>query len=86
MAGEEMFELKVNGMSCDGCVRSVRKILSQQTGLDEVHIQVDLDNGRAMLPAASLNAEKVDKAAEALSSQGFASHRASGHEDAITSH
>lgn len=38
-------ELKVEGMTCDGCVRSVQRKLSKVTGVQSA--QVDLEAGKA---------------------------------------
>jgi len=38
-------ELKVEGMTCDGCVRSVERKLSKVAGVESTH--VDLGEGKA---------------------------------------
>jgi copper ion binding protein len=38
-------ELKVEGMTCDGCVRSVERKLSKVAGVESAH--VDLGQGKA---------------------------------------
>ncbi len=38
-------ELRVEGMTCEGCVRSVQRKLSKVAGVESAH--VDLDAGKA---------------------------------------
>lgn len=40
-------ELTVTGMTCDGCVRAVKRVLARVPGVTEV--AVDLDTGRAQV-------------------------------------
>ena len=40
-------ELTVSGMTCDGCVRAVKRVLARVPGVTEV--AVDLDTGRAQV-------------------------------------
>lgn len=62
-------ELKVENMTCGGCVSSVRRILGKQLEVDESEVQVDLASGRAMVPDAS--AERLPIALEKLEKAGF---------------
>jgi copper chaperone len=43
-----MIKLKINGMSCDHCVRAVSKALGEVRGVDRV-VEVSLDRGEAVL-------------------------------------
>lgn len=62
-------ELKVNNMTCGGCVSSVRRILGKQLGVDENEVQVELESGRATIPDAP--AERLQVALEKLAKAGF---------------
>jgi copper chaperone CopZ len=42
---KSMVELKVEGMTCQGCVRSVQRKLSKVAGVESAH--VDLEAGKA---------------------------------------
>jgi copper chaperone CopZ len=68
-------ELKVENMTCGGCVNSVRRILVKQLGVDEATVNVDLESGRATAPAA--DSDKVATAIEKLARAGFPAHSVS---------
>ncbi|MEM5786369.1 MAG: heavy metal-associated domain-containing protein, partial [Syntrophobacteraceae bacterium] len=60
-----MRTIKVKGMSCQHCVKSVKKALQEIEGVGEVN--VDLDNGEASFEEKgpidnALVAEKIKKA------------------------
>jgi len=61
-------ELKVEGMSCGGCVKSVTKIIAKHTNLEAERIRVDLTSG-----IAEFDSESVDTGVllTALGSAGF---------------
>ncbi len=42
-------KLYVSGMSCNGCVNTVRTVLSNKLGLEKDDIDVSLDNGTAVI-------------------------------------
>lgn len=65
-----MQALKVTGMSCGGCVGSVRRIIARQTGLDDEAIEVDLETGRARFPEPKTDLEAL---LEKLERAGFPS-------------
>ena len=48
-------ELRVIGMTCDGCVNAVRRVLSRVPGVTDV--QVDLAAGRAEVAGAADTAQ-----------------------------
>jgi copper chaperone CopZ len=56
-AGKAATILKIRGMSCQGCVKSVERGLSAHAGVDSV--QVDLQNGRATVRGSADPAELV---------------------------
>jgi copper chaperone len=67
-------KLYVSGMSCGGCVNSVQTILSKQLGIDKDDIDVDLDNGTAIITSdepLSADSDALDEAIFALKRQGF---------------
>jgi copper chaperone len=43
-----MLKLKVSGMSCNHCVRSVESVLAEVSGVDRV-VEVSLERGEALL-------------------------------------
>lgn len=60
-------ELKVENMTCGGCVGSVQRILSRQLEVDPSQVQVDLDRGLATFPdvaddSLQLALQKLEKA------------------------
>ena len=61
-------ELKVDGMTCQGCVRSVTKKLSGVTGVSNV--AVDLDAGKATV-GYDASAAKVSDLIAAVEQIGF---------------
>ena len=62
-------ELKVENMTCGGCVGSVRRILVKQLGVDEADVQVELESGRATIPEPP--PERLRVALEKLEKAGF---------------
>lgn len=63
-------ELKVEGMTCGGCVGSVRRILARQLDLEQDDVTVDLEGGKAIVPDDT-NREKLSAAYEKLANAGF---------------
>jgi len=68
-------ELKVEGMSCGGCVSSVKRILTKQLEVPEDEVEVELAEGRAVVPD-SVSDDKLAVALERLTAAGFPSTRA----------
>jgi copper chaperone CopZ len=61
----ETVTLKVSGMTCMGCVGSVRRILGQLPGVDTVEVDLASGNVRisydqALVPLATLKQSIVD--------------------------
>jgi copper chaperone len=56
--------LKVNGMTCEGCVRSVKRVVQARTGTEP---EVSLEQGEVRLPAGV----DAKAAAEAIVGAGF---------------
>ncbi len=71
----EKVELDVTGMSCQGCVRSVKAILGKSLGLDREQVEVDLESGKARFEYEGDGAS-LEQALARLEEQGFASQRA----------
>lgn len=46
-----MIKLRVNGMSCEHCVRAVSKALAEVPGVDRV-LEVSLESGEAIVEGA----------------------------------
>lgn len=64
-------ELKVSGMSCGGCVKSVARIISKHANLQPEDVKVELESGRASFVATS--AENTAELLEKLRAAGFES-------------
>ena len=67
-------KLYVSGMSCNGCVNSVRTILGNHLGMDKDTIDVSLENGTAIIDTDRPLDPGSDELAEALyqlKRQGF---------------
>ena len=71
----EKVELDVTGMSCQGCVRSVKAILGKSLGIDRDKVDVDLESGEASFEYDG-DASSLEQALSRLEEQGFASQRA----------
>ncbi len=58
----------VTGMTCMGCVNSVKRLLSQQTGVNEV--DVDLNAGKVRI---AFDCQRIDQAAlkQAIDDAGY---------------
>lgn len=67
-------KLNVEGMSCGGCVNSVRRILVKNLEVDDSSIDVDLDGGTATIPD-DVDDAQVAAALEKLTKAGFPSQR-----------
>jgi copper chaperone CopZ len=75
-----MNELKlyVSGMSCDGCVNSVRTILSNGLGIPKDNVDVSLDNGTAVIKpgdTSETSSDQLDATLYELKKQGFPAQR-----------
>lgn len=66
-------ELKVDGMTCDGCVRSVERKLSKVAGVESA--RVDLAAGKASVEYDDARA-RVDEMIGAVEQIGFHATRA----------
>ncbi len=63
-------KLKVEGMSCGGCVGSVKKILVRQLEVAEDSVDVSLDEGAANVPD-DVDPARLDAALQKLDNAGF---------------
>jgi copper chaperone CopZ len=65
----EQVSWKIEGMSCQGCVRSVQAVVSKALGLDKAQVEVALEAATATFEAP----EGCDLAAlqDALKAKGF---------------
>ena len=66
---ERMFELKVDGMRCNGCVTSVQRALSEVSGVTDAEVQ--LDEGRALIRGDGFSVQEL---IEAVKSLGYEAH------------
>lgn len=64
--GEQVLELKISGMRCNGCVTSVERALAEISGVTEA--KVSLEDGQARVRGRAFSEEAV---AEAVDSLGF---------------
>ena len=64
--GEQVLELKVSGMRCNGCVQSLQRALAELSGVTEA--EVSLEDGHARVRGRAFSEEAV---AEAVDSLGF---------------
>lgn len=63
-------EWRVEGMSCQGCVRSVQGIISKGLEVEREAVEVELEGGVARFEAPS-GGEGLEKIVEALRAKGF---------------
>ena len=63
---QRVWELKVSGMRCNGCVTSVQRALSEISGVTDAEVQ--LDEGRALIRG---NGVSVQELIDAVTSLGF---------------
>ena len=61
----EPIVLEVRGMTCDGCVRSVKRVVKAKTGAEP---EVSLETGEVRLPAGADRAVAIT----AITKAGFA--------------
>jgi copper chaperone CopZ len=61
---EKVFELKVNGMRCNGCVTSVQRALSEITGVTAAEVR--LDEGRALIRGSGFSVQDLIQAVNSL--------------------
>jgi uncharacterized membrane protein YraQ (UPF0718 family)/copper chaperone CopZ len=71
MVGDEdqVVELKVDGMRCNGCVTSVQRALSEITGVTDADVR--LDEKRALVRGDGISVQEL---IDAVSSLGFEAH------------
>jgi uncharacterized membrane protein YraQ (UPF0718 family)/copper chaperone CopZ len=63
---DQVVELKVDGMHCNGCVTSVQRALSEISGVTDAEVR--LDEGRALVRGSGFSVQEL---VEAVSSLGF---------------
>ena len=61
-------KLKVEGMTCQGCVKSVTRVIAKQTETEESKVAVSLETKIAEFPA---NADQIAPIVAALAKAGF---------------
>jgi copper chaperone len=66
-----MIELKIEGMSCDHCVRAVTKALTEVPGVTRV-VEVSLDRGEAIVDGEAA----FEQLAAAVREEGYQVERA----------
>jgi uncharacterized membrane protein YraQ (UPF0718 family)/copper chaperone CopZ len=66
---EQVLELKVNGMHCNGCVTSVQRALLEMSGVTDAEVR--LDEGRALIRGKGFSVQEL---VDAVASLGFEAH------------
>ena len=65
----ETVTLKINGMTCSGCVRSVKKVLEGVRGVRSA--QVSLERGEATVELERKNSDSVAALKAAVEAAGY---------------
>ena len=60
----ETVELKVEGMDCEGCVKSVTRMLSGLPGVQKVDVSLEQANARVVYDPAKSGIAEMKKAVE----------------------
>ena len=60
----ETVELKVEGMDCEGCVKSVTRMLSGVAGVEKVDVSLEEGRARVTFDSAKSNLAEFRKAVE----------------------
>ncbi len=60
----ETLNIKVGGMTCGGCVKSVTRVLSALPGVDKAEVDLDKAMATVSFDPAKLNREKIAAAIE----------------------
>jgi len=61
----ETRNLSVQGMTCGGCVASVRRVLEAQPGVSAVEVTLEPGQAKVTFDPARVDAEKLAQAVEA---------------------
>jgi copper chaperone len=64
MRAMETIELKVEGMDCDGCVKSVTRMLSSVPGVQQVDVSLAEARAKVTFDPAQANVAQMKKAVE----------------------
>ena len=64
MDGMETVERKVEGMDCEGCVKSVTRMLSGVPGVQKVQVSLADANARVTYDPSRASVEQMKKAVE----------------------
>jgi copper chaperone len=65
----EQVTLKVNGMTCGGCVRGVRKVLERVPGVVSAEVSLDRAEAQVTFDAARVDPQQLTAAVEAAGYQ-----------------
>jgi copper ion binding protein len=60
----EQATVKVNGMTCQGCVRSVKKVLERVTGVQSADVSLEKAQAEVVFDPARANVEQLKAAVE----------------------
>lgn len=61
----EQVTLKVGGMTCQGCVRSVKQVLESQPGVEAADVSLEQGEARVRFDPARASAQALRNAVEA---------------------
>ena len=64
MRAMEIVELKVEGMDCDGCVKSVTRMLSSVAGVQSVDVSLAQARAKVTYDPSKANVAQMKKAVE----------------------
>ena len=64
MSAMETVEMKVEGMDCEGCVKSVTRMLTGVTGVAQVDVSLEEGRARVTFDPAKSNLAEFRKAVE----------------------
>lgn len=60
----EQLTIKVGGMTCQGCVRSVKQVLESQPGVEAADVSLEQGEARIRFDPARANAQALRAAVE----------------------
>ena len=60
----EQATVKVNGMTCQGCVRSVKKVLERVAGVQSADVSLEKAQAEVVFDPARANVEQLKAAVE----------------------
>ena len=59
---KETYSFQVKGMSCQGCVKTIKNFLSSQDGIYEVEVSLENNSAKVVVDKKKWNPEKIKNA------------------------